>query len=210
MGWLFLLLLALLVLAALWRFAGFRGPMLQLAAAALIAGAAGYAWQGRPGQPGAPGRDRSADTREDTAFARLRPGLMGRFGPAQQWLDYSDALHRLGYDRLAVVAAQSGLKARPRDPDLWAGLANALIVYAEGVPTPAAQFALDRAEALRPGHRGAAFLRGQAAVQTGDLAAAERIWGRLLADAPADAPWREEVAMRLRLLAALRAAEGGR
>ena len=53
MGWLILLALAALAVAALWRLGGFD-PSLRLAvAAALALAAAGYAWQGSPGRLGA-------------------------------------------------------------------------------------------------------------------------------------------------------------
>ena len=56
MGWLFIVLLALVILVAVWRLGRLDRNGLQFTAAALLLALAGYAWQGRPDLAGEPRR----------------------------------------------------------------------------------------------------------------------------------------------------------
>lgn len=197
MGWLILVGLALVTAAALIRFGRLGGCGLTMLAAVLLAGVAGYAWQGSPGEPGSPTAGREAGMQPDSVFALERGRMMQRFSSAAQWLDYADALHRMGSDRLAVTAIRSGLRERPNDPDLWVGLGNALVLHGGGVISPAARLAFTRAAALAPGHPGPAYFLGLAYAQAGDLERAGETWRALLARAPPGAPWRGQVEQRL-------------
>ena len=62
MGWLILLVLVTLALAALWLL-GVRAGLFKAAAAALLVGASGYALQGSPDLPGAPAQASEAQHR---------------------------------------------------------------------------------------------------------------------------------------------------
>lgn len=199
-GWLALLGIAALAFLALWRIAGLRGPALQLAGAALLIGIAGYAVQGTPGQPGAPHPPATDAMRPDSEFATERRQFMGRFGTSAQWLDFADALHRMGRDRSAVTAIKSGLAERPDDPDLWVGLGNALVIHGGGLVSPAARLAFERARALDPDHPGPSFFMGLAYAQAGRTDKAAALWRAMLAKAPPDAPWRRDVERRLAML----------
>ncbi|MGZ8997798.1 MAG: tetratricopeptide repeat protein, partial [Allosphingosinicella sp.] len=85
------------------------------------------------------------------------------------------------------------------------GLGNALVVHADGMMTPAAQLAFQRAAQLAPDHPGPRFFYGLSLAQGGQYDEAERIWRALLASAPADASYRPVVEERLRALQQARA-----
>ena len=77
MGWLPIVLLALAVLVALWRFAGFNRVPLQLLTSALLIGIAGYALQGRPLLSGKPVRRLLVRSNRAADFGRGRGAQAG-------------------------------------------------------------------------------------------------------------------------------------
>jgi cytochrome c-type biogenesis protein CcmH/NrfG len=209
MGWILMLLFGLAVLGALWRFGRFDRTALQLLGAALLVAMAGYAWQGRPGLPGKPVPPPVRQDLPDTAFAETREGMLGQVDAASRWLTIADMYHRLGDTQSAAGAIRAGLKGRPNDADLWVGLGNALVVHADGMMTPAAELAFQRASKLAPDHPGPKFFYGLALAQGGKFDEAETMWRNLLVGAPADAEWRPMVEQRLAMLAQAKAAGGG-
>ena len=209
MGWLLILLFAALVFVALWRFARFDRTTLQLLAASLFVAMAGYAWQGQPTLAGKPLPPPQRQKLPDTEFAGAREGMLGQFDRAARWLTIADSYHRSGDTQNAVGVIRAGLRANPRDPDLWVGLGNALVVHADGMMTPAADLAFQRAAAIAPDHPGPKFFYGLALAQGGKFDEAEGIWRTLLASAPADAEWRPMVEERLAMVAQAKAAGAG-
>lgn len=205
-GWLIVILLATGLLAALWRFAKFDRVALQLVASALLLAMAGYAWQGRPGLAGKPAPPPGSQRLGNSLFAELRGDLLGRFDTGARWLTIADSYHRSGKTVQAVGVIRAGIRAHPRDPELWTGLGNALMIHAGGRLSPAAEFAFTTAIRLSPRHPGPRFFYGLALAQGGDLDRTERIWRGVLETAPDDAPWRPMVEQKLFLLGELRAA----
>ncbi len=206
MGWLLILLLSAGVFAALWRFASFDRAALQLLAAALLVAMAGYAWQGRPGLAGKPVPPPTRQSLPDTEFAGTREGMLGQVDTAARWLTIADSFHRSGDTQNAVGVIRAGIRAHPNDADLWVGLGNALVVHADGMMTPAAELAFQRAAKLAPEHPGPKFFYGLALAQGGKFDEAEALWRSLLAGAPADAEWRPMVEERLAMVAQAKAA----
>ncbi|MFW2830821.1 tetratricopeptide repeat protein [Sphingomonas sp. ID0503] len=204
-GLLIAIALAAALLALTWRFARLDRGALTLLAAALAIGLAGYAWQGRPGLPGKPDTASTAQ-RPDSFFEKERFRWFTAVGLEGQWLTFADALIRQGATQSAVTAIRSGLRENPKSVALWTGLGNALTAHAEGLVTPAAQLAFDRAAALDPANPAPRLFLGEALLRSGQIDAAEAVWKRLLASAPADAPWRGEIEMRLFVTAKLREA----
>lgn len=185
-GWVVLAILAALAVAALWLLR-VRGAVLQLAVAALFVGSAGYAVQGCPGLAGSP---RHADSFvPPVPLTRIRQEFFGHFSGAEPWLRISEALASRGNTEDAVGALKAGIRERPNDVQLWIGLGNALVDHA-GVLTPASRFAYERAAQLAPGHPAPGFFMGLALARSGEPEAALTLWRGLLANAPADAPWR--------------------
>lgn len=199
MGWLLLLGIAAASLFLFWRFAEFRSAELQLVGAAVFVALAGYAWQGRPSLAGAPRGASAARPLSESSFAALRGEFFAQFDAAARWLTIAEHFQRTGKTRDAVAIIQAGLKGRPNDPDLWVGLGNALVLHAGGIMTPAAQLAYDRALEIAPKKSGIRYFYGLAQAETGRPDLALPIWQALLADAPADAPWRNIVAGSIRI-----------
>lgn len=205
MGWLAILLLAALTLAGLWRFVGRDPGALQFVGAALLLALAGYAWQGRPGLAGAPKRAAAHQAVPDSAFADLRPDLMGRFNTAAAWLNVAESYQRSGDTQSGVDIIRSALRQSPRNADLWVGLGNALVLHADGLMTPAAELAFNRASQIAPDHPGPRFFYGLALAQGGRYDEAEQTWRTLLASAPPTATWRGAIEQQLQALAHARA-----
>lgn len=197
-GWLIFLALAAVTFALLWRFGKMTGSSRDLALAALFLAAAGYAWQGNPGLVSADRESAEKPGMVDPGDVMLRRNLnQSQFGGDAQWLDFSDAMLRQGSPRLAVIAIKSGLKEHPRSSDLWTGLGNALVAQGEGLVSPAASFAYERAAELDPAHPGPPFFYGLTLARSGNTKAAGEIWRGLLARAPEGAAWKSDLEQRL-------------
>lgn len=205
MGWLILAALSALVVAALWKLGKFDRPSLQLVIAGILLAMAGYAWQGRPGLAGKPLPPPERQEVPDSDFAQMRGGMMGEFDTASRWLTIAESYQREGDTKGGVDVIRSGLRAHPRDSDLWVGLGNALVIHADGMVTPAAELAFRRAEGIAPRHPGPKFFYGLALAQTGRFDDAEGMWRQLLATAPGDASWRPTIEAQLAALAQARA-----
>ena len=197
MGWIILFLLVLICLAALIWLGKLSRATYELTAAALLLGVAGYAWQGNPGMAGVSVVPKETANSFDDDTIDPRNEMGERFGSAQEWLIFSDSLNRSGKHGAAANYLRNGVKEHPDDPDLWVGLGNALVVHANGVITPAAQFAFQKAADLSPEHPGPPFFLGLAYAQSGKIDQARAIWTELLARSSADAPWRADLESRL-------------
>jgi cytochrome c-type biogenesis protein CcmH/NrfG len=205
MGWLFVLVMALAIFAALWRFGRLDRGGLQFVGAALLLALAGYAWQGHPGLAGSPHRPPEHRGLPDSEFAKVRQDLIGRFNTADRWLTIAEAYSRDGDTQGAAQIIEAALREHPDDPDLWVGLGNALVIHGGGLMSPAAQLAFDRAAALAPNHPGPKFFYGLALAQGGHLDEAEKVWRDLLATAPPNAMWRGAIEERLQAIEQARA-----
>jgi len=188
-GWIALASLFVLALAALWALR-VRGPMLQLAAAALLVGAAGYAGQGRPSLEGA--SRTAAQQKPPIPLTTLRRAFFGQFGRTEHWLIMSESFASRGQTADAATVMQSAVREHPGDPSLWIGFGNALVDQA-GSLTPASQLAFQRAIDLAPNHPAPRFFLGLALARSGQPAQAAALWRAILAEAPADASWRPYV-----------------
>lgn len=206
MGWLMLLLLGGATLAVLILVARPTRGAIGLLCATLLIAVAGYAWQGRPALPGKPTPPRANHPASDTLFAQERTIWLEQVGPEAQLLDAADSFIRNGDPDYAIAILRGGISRAPDSMMLWLGLGNALVTYADGMVTPAAQYAFEHASALAPRHPAPGYFLGLAYAQMGDLDSAERLWRGVLANSPADAPWRPLVEQRLALLAKIRAA----
>ena len=197
MGWIIIFVLVLICAAALIWLGKLSRTIYEITAAALLLGVAGYAWQGNPGMAGVSVEPKEAPNSFDDTTIDARNELGERFGTAQEWLVFSDSLNRSGKHGAAANYLRNGVKEHPEDPDLWVGLGNALVVHANGVITPAAQFAFQKAADLSPEHPGPPFFLGLAYAQSGKIDQARAIWTELLARSSEDAPWREDLESRL-------------
>jgi cytochrome c-type biogenesis protein CcmH len=197
MGWAVVLGLVALTGLGLWRWGRLPRAAFEAVGAALLLGLAGYALQGRPELPAQPTAPRQDAARLEEAEIEMRDKMGGGFGNARAYLIAADGAMRAGIPAAAVGFIRRGLQDHPRDPDLWLGLGNALIVHNEGVISPAATFAFQKAADIAPAHPGPAFFMGLALAQNGRFAEARTVWSELLARAPADAEWRGDLEARL-------------
>jgi len=203
-GWLLSLLLALVTAAGLILFVRPGRAALQMIAAALLLGLAGYAWQGNPALPGSPTPPSAHKRGGDTLFAHERKVWLETVGFDALQLDGADAFIRNGDPDYAVGLLHAYVKREPESMGLWLGLGNALEAQADGVLTPPARYAFERAAAVAPDHPAPVYFLGLAYLQMGDIEGARTIWRDLLLKAPADASWRPRLQMRVALLERLR------
>lgn len=180
----------------------------EITGAALLFGLSGYALQGHPSLPGAPRAATETAQTADAALLAQRQKMGDAFGKGQSWLIMADALSRQGQYAAASDVLRNAIRQNPRDADLWVALGNALVGHSDGLITPAAQFAFQKAATISPEHPGPPFFMGLALAQSGRLADARAIWAELLARAPKDAPYREDLESRLARIDAMMAASG--
>ncbi|WP_265562573.1 tetratricopeptide repeat protein [Sphingomicrobium arenosum] len=186
-GLLLLLLLALLVMAALFV-AKVRGPALSLTAAALLFGGAGYALTGNPGLEGRPVASRPP-LPSPLSLKGAREAFYGRFTWLDQWAILSESYAARGATQDAAGILRSGLREHPRSGALWSLYGNALADHA-GTLTPAAELAYDKGIALAPDHPGPRFFKALALLRSGEAEAALPLLDELAENAPAGADWR--------------------
>ena len=172
----------------------------------MLVGLAGYSWQGTPGLAGSPTPPGAHPRGGDTLFAHERKVWLETVGFDALQLDGADAFIKNGDPDYAVGLLHAYLQKEPDSMVLWLGLGNALQAQADGALTPPAHYAFERAAQAAPNHPAPQYFLGLAYLQMGDVDGAEAIWRNLLAKAPADAPWRDKLLTRIRLIDALKAA----
>lgn len=178
--------------------------------AALALGIAGFAMQASPAQPGA---EKAAEERSDKSGAALveaRRQLASETAMPNrpnQWMVIADALSRNGQFGDAAGVVLGAIEADPRNANAWLSLANNLVAHADGTLTPAARYAYRKAAAADPESPGPPFFMGLALAGSGQLAEGRAVWADLLARTPADAPYRNDLAERLKRLDSFIAAQ---
>ena len=142
----------------------------------------------------AAGRQAPHDRAELSAAAdQLKARLQREPGHKEGWVLLGRTFASLGRFAEAREAYGRAIALAPNEPELHAELGELLVLAARGAVTPEAEAEFAKS-ASDPRAR---FYGAEAALQRGDSAAAEAGLRSLLADAPADAPWRKLVADRL-------------
>lgn len=184
--------------------AGPRRTTALLAALVVLLPAAAlglYLVRGVPDMPAAPFAERQAQTEaEEALLANLRARL-ATLDPASEQarmglVMLGNAERNRGRAEAAIVAWRGALAAR-FDAELAGDVAD--LEIERGNHAAAAEL-LARALGSQPGNARLRFLAGLAEARAGRPVTARSIWGALLADAPADAPWRPVVERQLALL----------
>jgi len=156
-----------------------------------------YILVGSPGLPGEPLAPRLAAHRGersiDGMIAQVEKHLAEHPDDARGYQVLAPVYLRLGRFDDAVNARRKILALGGDSADREADLGEALAAAANGVITAESKSAFDRALALDKTNAKARFFSGMAAAQDGDNGKAADIWRRMLAGAPADAPWSETV-----------------
>ncbi len=108
---------------------------------------------------------------------------------------------RLGRVEDAVHAAQMALAKLGENPQRLAAYGETLVFANHGIVTEEARKLFERSIQPGPPIPKALFFLGLAASQDGDKASARAYWQQLLAQSPANAPWRSDLKARLASLA---------
>jgi cytochrome c-type biogenesis protein CcmH len=172
-------------------------------AIAAIFPAAALAIYAAVGAPGAIDSARTAaksgnagphDRAELAAVAeQLKTRLQSEPGHVEGWVLLGRTFTSLGRFAEARDAYSRAITLAPNEPRLHAALGEVLVLAAGGAISPEAE-----AEFAKSGNNPRArFYAAEAALQRGDIVTAKAGLRALLADAPADAAWRQAVAERL-------------
>lgn len=152
-----------------------------------------YLLLGSPNLPGAPLAQRlTAPAGTDSMaglIARVEAHLEQNPDDGRGWDVIAPVYMRLGRFDDAVRAFRASLRLNGENADRQANLGEALSGAANGVITSDAKAAFERALALDASNPRAQFYLGLAAEQDGRTTEAADRWRKLLAQAPADAPW---------------------
>ena len=183
-----------------WRIGAALGVVGLLPAAALAV----YFAVGAPAainSPAAESASRATASRDSAEVAAAVDQLKARLehdpDHVEGWTLLGRTLTRLQRFAEAREAYGRAIGLKPDEPELHAELGEVLVLGARGTVTSAAM-----AEFAKSGNDPRArFYGAEAALQRGDAAAAKTTLQALLADAPADAPWRKLVAARLAQIA---------
>lgn len=209
MTWILVIALALAAFGVLALVCRVPRRSWSIMASALALGLAGYAMQASPGLSGAPKHSAQKAMSDPAALVESRNKLSDRGIPSNnQWLIIADGLARNGQSADAAQILLGAVEEDPKNAEAWLALANALVAHADGLLTPASQYAFRKAAETAPDSPGPPFFLGMAMAQSGRLADARRLWGELLDQSPADAPWRAELEGNLAQLDALIASQG--
>ncbi len=163
---------------------------------------AAYAYMGSPNLPDQPKSARAAQ-------AEANPDLSNLVGQVEKqlektpddlrgWTVLGPAYMRLRRFSDAADAFRRAVELSPKDADLQTALGEAITMSEAGVVSAEAHAAFDAALGVNPNQAKARFYMGIATYQDGRKKEAITRWKELLADAPADAPWRNTVVSHIR------------
>jgi len=174
-----------------------RAAMLAALVVLPIGAAALYLAIGSPNLPGAPlaaRSERSAESRSiDGLISQVEAHLERNPEDGRGWEVIAPVYMRLGRHEDAVKARRNALRLNGPSAARESDYGEAQIAAANGVVTAEAKAAFERALRHDPEDFKARYFLGLAAEQDGRRDLAAGIWRRLLASAPAQAPWIELV-----------------
>ena len=201
MTWVMVLGLALLAFVIAAFVLKAPRPGWEAIGATLLLGIAGYGLQAHPGMPGAPKPAQQRIVADTAALVDAR-GEVTESGIPQnnRWIIVADGLARNGQYANAAQVLRGALAEEPDNAEAWLALGNVLVAHADGMLTPAALHAFQKAADADPEHPGPPFFLGMALAQSGQLTQAREVWAELLARSPQDAPWRADLESRLEQL----------
>ena len=163
-----------------------------------------YARIGRPELPDAPlsARLNAAPARMDlaAAIAKIEAHLVQHPDDGRGYEVLAPVYLRMGRAGDAVHAAQEALRLLGPNAERQELYGEALVSAANGVVTAEAKLSFEAAAAQDPSAAKPRFFLGLAAAQAGDSARAREIWGKLVAEAPQDAPWAQALRERMAAL----------
>ncbi|HEX9906602.1 MAG TPA: c-type cytochrome biogenesis protein CcmI [Propylenella sp.] len=165
-----------------------------------------YLGLGAPSLPGAPraARLEAPPAPDDivAVIARVEEHLAKEPEDGRGWDVLAPVYLRIGRPDDAARAFRNAIRIEGSTAARQTGLGEAILTAEAGIVTEAAEAAFEAANMLDPAAPGPRFFLGLAAEQEGDFAAAAERWRALLAEAPAEAPWRATVEEALARVAA--------
>lgn len=179
---------------------GRRGVVLAAAFLVPILAATLYGVIGRPDLPDRPvaaRQDQPGQTPAEPDVQQMVARLEARLAEAPDdldgWLMLGRSRAVLGDTAGSTDAFRRAQSLAPGDARGVGGLAEALTAMADGTVTPEAKGLFVKLTQIDPRDPRAAFYLGWADFQAGEHRPAMDRWRQLLADSPADAPWRPQV-----------------
>lgn len=153
-----------------------------------------YSVTGSPDLPSQPlearlSKDPSESSIEEL-IARAEKHLVANPQDARGWEVLAPIYYRVGRFQDSVTAWRSAISINGQNAAREIGLADALTAEAGGVIVADARQAYERALRLEPGNPKARFALAAALSQEGRVEEAQKALRELLADLPADSPWR--------------------
>ncbi len=152
---------------------------------------------GSPDLPNMPFAERKAPVQGDPALAKLikqvEEQLETRPDDVRGWSVLAPAYMRLKRYQDAANAFQKAIELSPPNADLQTARAEALTLSEGGLISADAHAGFKKALEIDPKNAKALFYLGIATYQDGDKEGAVKRWKALLAEAPANAPWRPTV-----------------
>ncbi|MFO1088288.1 MAG: c-type cytochrome biogenesis protein CcmI [Hyphomicrobiales bacterium] len=175
-----------------------------------------YLVNGKPALPSVPLADRLEHAVERGDFpamvAKVEKHLAENPNDAHGWMVIAPSYTRLGRDADAAAAYAKIIELSGPTPELLSNLGESLMAANDGLVSAEARSAFDQALKIDPKFPKARFYRTLAEEQAGNTQVALDGWKALLADAPADAPYKAAVEERIAALSkpgAQAAAKGG-
>lgn len=172
-----------------------RGPLILAAILVPVSAVAFYGLLGSPETPSLAFADRQEEQAEAAEIATLAGRLRDRLvsdetgGPAEGWDLLGQTYMRMGRYEDAAWAFETLSEKPDANSAAYSRLAEALITSENGIVTPQAQEAIDRAMALDPRNPAAVFYQSVAMDQLGQTGAAYDLLLEALSSADGFAPW---------------------
>lgn len=195
-GWSIVIALSSAVLLSLGLIARVSRGALGLAGVAIALALAGYAWQGHPELPSATALALRDKPTFNAADARAHP-MMPAFTREDMALNTADAMVRARNIAGAVALLKNELVTEPRNAQLWNGLGKALVANGDGLITPAALFAFDRAAAIDPTDPIPKIMHALALAQNARFDESAQLMAQVLSQIPKNSPLRPELEEKL-------------
>lgn len=166
-----------------------------------------YLWLGQPNLPDHPLAARQntnpANVNVAEAVARIEAHLAKNPQDGQGYEVLAPVYMRMGRFSDAVVAYRAALRLNGASAKRHADLGEAITLSENGIVTPEAGEAFAQAYQLDPQAPRVRFYRALALEQDGKRDAALDAYRALMADTPADAPWRETLEGKIAILSGL-------
>jgi cytochrome c-type biogenesis protein CcmH len=196
-GWMVVMLLAVLSVAAILLMLPDRRRHWPLVAAFAVLALAGYSFQGAPQLPASPAKPLTAEARAAEALLTMRADMDPAGGIAKQWLITADSYARTGRYQYSAAFIEAGLREYPRDGDLWAGLGLVLLLAGDNQMSPPAKMAFAKAREYSPLNRSPDYFEGLVELFEGRPGNTLKIWQEIIDGAPADAVWKPKLESQL-------------